>query len=64
MRFVFEVEVEVERDEGKFASRDELAEQIESALTDADPGTLDGDAGGSYSTSSWSVAEIDQKGKK
>jgi hypothetical protein len=58
VRFTFLVEVEVERDEGKFASRDELAEQIVGELEGADPGSLEGDEGGSYSVASFDVEEF------
>lgn len=57
MRFLFEVTVEVEREEGKFASRDELSQLIIEALEGADPGQLDGDNGGVYNTIDWSVNE-------
>lgn len=58
MRFVFEVAVEVERLEGKFASRDEIEQTIMDALTDANPSQFDGlgaDAASSYEVSSWEV---------
>ena len=61
MKFLFEIEVEVERDEGKFASRDELSAQIQEAIEGADPGSLEGDNGGQYSTTSWGVSEVEQK---
>lgn len=64
MRFIFEVEVNVDRVEGKFASRDEIAAQIQQALEDADPGSFDGDNGGQYESNEWSVNEIPQKGKR
>jgi hypothetical protein len=57
MRFTFTVDVEVERTEGKFASRDELAQQVSDALESADPGTLYGDNDGIYETTDWSVEE-------
>jgi hypothetical protein len=57
MRFRFVVEVEVERDEGKFASRDDLGAQIGEALEGADIGSLEGENGGSYSTVAWEVSE-------
>lgn len=57
MRFSYTVEVELERIEGRFASRDELGGQIIEAIESADPGSLDGDAGGSYEVVSWTVAE-------
>lgn len=59
MRFTFTVDVEVERDSGKFASRDEIAEQIQEAIEGADPGTIDSvgaDADSSYSVTSWEVS--------
>lgn len=46
--FVFKVTVEVERTEGKFASRDEIAEKIVEAIEDADPGQIDTDDGAVY----------------
>jgi hypothetical protein len=57
MEFDFTVHVSIEREEGKFASRDEMAEQISDALESADPGSLDGEAGGSYSVVEWNVDE-------
>lgn len=68
MRFTFLVEVEVERVEGKFASRDEISEALLEALEGADPGSVDGvgaDGSSSYATISWSASEEEQpKGKK
>ena len=58
MKFKFEVEVEVNRVQGKFASRDEIAEQITEALEGADPGQYEGGEGGEYETASWDVNEI------
>jgi hypothetical protein len=58
MQFEFTVSAEVERSEGKFASRDELAEQILEAIDNANPGDLTGDAGGSYSVDTWDVNEV------
>jgi hypothetical protein len=59
MQFKFEVIVGAERDEGKFASKDELAEQIQEALESADPGQLDGENGGVYSVQEWEVNRLD-----
>lgn len=59
-RFKFVVEVEVERESGKFASRDEMAEQIQDALEGADPGSLYGigaDGDSDYSVVDWTVEE-------
>lgn len=57
MKFKFTVEVEVNRTEGKFATRDEIASQIQETLEDANPGSYDGDNGGQYETADWSVTE-------
>lgn len=64
MRFTFTVEVEVQRDEGKFASRDEIAEQLRDAIESADPGSLEGGEGGQYSTCGWDVDEQPQPKRK
>jgi hypothetical protein len=53
--FVFIVTVEVEREEGRFASRDELQEQIVEALESADPQTVEGGNGGVYNVVTWEV---------
>jgi len=58
VKFSFIVEVEVERVEGKFASRDEIDETIAEWLESADEGTVDGigaDGESSYEVTSWSV---------
>lgn len=57
MKFTFIVEVEVGHVEGKFAARDEISSQIMEALESADPGTYEGDNGGSYETAEWLVSE-------
>lgn len=59
-RFKFTVEVTLDRVEGKFAGRDEMAEQIQEALDSANPYTVDGigaDGTSSYEVSDWSVSE-------
>ena len=59
-RFRYVVEVDCERTEGKFASREELAEQIQEALEGADPGQVDGvgsDGMSSYEIIVWEVTE-------
>jgi hypothetical protein len=58
MRFVFQVEIEVERTEGKFASRDELSEQLAEAIESADPGSVEGDNGGQYEVIAFEVSEV------
>lgn len=64
MRFTFTVEVEVERQEGKFASRDEVLEALTSALEEAqDNAGLDGlgaDGLSVYEATDWSVTEEPQ----
>ncbi len=60
-RFTFTVHVELERDEGKFASRAEMADAIREWLEGADEGAVYGigaDGGEStYNTTSWEVDE-------
>lgn len=56
MRFAFTVEVEATYESGKFASKDELADQIQEALEGGDPGQLEGDEGATYSVDSWTVS--------
>jgi hypothetical protein len=60
MHFDFHISVDVERTEGKFASRDEMEEQVREALEGADPGQLDGENGGMYETTDWTV-EVEAK---
>jgi hypothetical protein len=60
VNFTYTVSVSVERDEGKFASRDEVAEQLQEALESADPGSVDGvgaDGSSTYSVVNWDVVE-------
>ena len=57
MEFSYTVNVSVERSEGKFASRDELGEQIQQALDDANPDSLEGENGGTYEITDWEVEE-------
>lgn len=66
MQFEFTVKVEVERVEGKFAGRDELEEQIQEAIDGADPGSIEGESGGSYDVLTWDVSPIHnvKSGKK
>lgn len=53
--FTFTVTVEVERTEGKFAGREEIAEAIREELESADPGTVEGENGGQYEVVSFEV---------
>ena len=56
MQFTFTVNVTAERSEGKFASRDEIGDAILDELQGSDPGTVDGEAGGSYEITEWEVS--------
>lgn len=50
----------VERTQGKFAARDELVEEIQQALDDANPGSISGvgaDADSEYEITDWEVGE-------
>ena len=60
MKFTFVVEVEVERERGKFATRDEISGQIQSTLEEADPGQYETENQGDYATASWDVNEQDK----
>lgn len=55
MNFRFVVEVEVNRVTGKFATSEEIEQQIQDALENADPGSYEGENGGEYETADWSV---------
>jgi hypothetical protein len=57
MKFTFTVDVELNRTEGKFATREEMAEQIMEAIDDANPNDLVGDNDGQYEVVSWEVTE-------
>lgn len=65
MKFTYLVEVEVDRDEGKFVGRDEIsdiiAEGVESAAESAELSGLGIDASSSYSVTNVSVDELDNK---
>ena len=55
-RFKFVVEVELERSEGRFVSRDDMAQELLDAIESADPGSVDVDES-SYEVTDWSVNE-------
>lgn len=55
MQFSVTINVEMQRTEGKFASRDELLEQIVEAIESADPGEVEGENGGTYEVVTWEV---------
>lgn len=65
--FTFLVTVEAERESGKFASRDEIAEALITALEEADPGEIDGigaDSESTYNTVTWEVQEQPKEKRK
>lgn len=55
MRFTFTVEVEVERREGKFASRDEITDRLREEIEGAQPSEVEGDNGGIYEVTAFEV---------
>lgn len=60
MRFRLVVDVEVERESGKFAGRDEIAAELLQSLEDADPGEVSGvgaDGDSEYSVVEWTASE-------
>lgn len=64
MLFRFVVDVETERTEGKFESRDSLSERFIEELESADPGEVEGENEGKYEVVSWEVSEEQiKKGK-
>lgn len=58
MRLSFLVTVELDRTEGKFASKEDLGSQIVDALEEADPFELTGENEGTYETTVWEVTDI------
>lgn len=60
MHFTFTVEVDVERSEGKFASREDIGDQIQQEIESADPGTITGENDGTYDVTSWEVEQQEQ----
>lgn len=58
--FTLTVHVELVRESGKFASRDEMFDAIRDTLEGADPGSIDGigaDGESYYNVESWEVDE-------
>lgn len=55
-RFKFIVEVELERTEGKFVSREDMAQELMDAIESSDPGSIDVDES-SYEVTDFSVNE-------
>ncbi len=59
MKFSFTIEVEVERDSGKFASREEISEALVEAIEGANPDVVDGvgsDSESVYNIVEWSLS--------
>jgi len=61
MEFHYTVRVLVERTEGLFATRDEIADQIREELELAEPGALEGEEGGVYEITEFEVEEVEVK---
>lgn len=61
MRFTYEVTIEVERESGKFASRDEIGEELQAELERANPSSVDGvgaDSDSIYNVIEFEVQEV------
>lgn len=71
MLFEFKVQCEVSRQQGKFRSREEIAEQLMDALSEANPQSIEIDES-EYSVDSWDCEEAvkekppkrDKKGRR
>ena len=61
MHFRIIIEGDAERSEGKFASRDDIIQQIVEELEGADPGEVEGENGGTYEITEWNVTEDEVK---
>lgn len=57
MKFHFNLTVEVAREKGKPASKDEIAKAILDLIEDADPGELFTDEEAKYAIETWNVKE-------
>lgn len=60
MRFDFLVSVDLERTEGRFASREDLGDQLREELEAANPDTVTGENDGEYQIIDWQVEEQPQ----
>jgi hypothetical protein len=56
-RFTFQVSVELDRVQGKFASREDMAYEIQQELEAADPGSISAGEDGEYEVTGWEVEE-------
>lgn len=63
MRFVFQVEVEIEKTTGKFAARESAFDAIQDALESANPDSLALDDS-EYSVVTWDISEVPDKPAK
>jgi hypothetical protein len=63
VHFTYLIDIEIEKTEGKFASRDEMDEQIQEALGDANPENLTGENDGEYDVIQWDIEEVPQPKK-
>lgn len=64
MRITVEIEIEVERVAGKFASRDEIEEAIVAEIEGAAPGSVDGlgaDGESEYEVAGWTVTTTETR---
>lgn len=55
MKIILTVEIELDHREGIFAGKDELAEYLKDEIEGMDPGEVEGDNGGIYNITDWSV---------
>jgi hypothetical protein len=60
MHFTITVEVDIQRIQGKFASKDEMEAQIIDAIESANPDSLTGDNEGEYEVTNWEVTTHEQ----
>ena len=56
MNFTFTVNVQLDRAQGKFATRDEMETQLVEALEGANPEELEGENEGQYTVVEWEVS--------
>lgn len=49
------IEIDLDREQGKFAAGDDLAEMIAAEIEGADPGEVETDEGATYSVTTWDV---------
>jgi hypothetical protein len=59
VRFAFLVEIEMERQQGKFESRETIGTEL-AELLEVDPGSIEGENGGTYDCTSWTVTEQEE----